>query len=506
MAEKVFKYRIVTQVDGKPLQTLENSLKNISSSLTNVNLGFSKLGNNIKSTMKGAKSDAEGLLSTLKGIAGVTAAIGAAGFVFSKVWDFGKAVVGAAKFKQTAISSLEVFYGDRSKNIFGNLIDIANKTPADTQPLLAFAQQLSGSRFSERQLGKLTTLRADVEAGGGSQSVLDSMANVFMSAAGGGAPELGSDYIQKFLGKDRYVRYQAKAAGISDWETGNLSQLNKKVNSARDSGKLTATAMVQGMEEATLSRLKQSKVGDMSKKIAQGSLAGALSNISNVFDNMLFSMDLDKAPGIKAFVKVLTNISDILLSPEFQTGLGEIVESIFKPFETFANSPDRIKTFITWIKNAFVAIGSVVGKLMDFFAKLSTANSFSEGIMTVIKSLESVFVYIGQLIGKGIKFAMFGGGPKEPSVPSTLRTASGDLDTKAADKLSKDLFPQVPKPNPNQTLLDNMNGRGVVVNNHIEVHGDGDPKQIAKEVSGATKSALDKSQQQKNLIKSGQGR
>lgn len=503
MAEKVFKYRIVTQVDGKPLQSLQNNLKAISSSLTNVNSGFSKLGVNINNAMKGAKSGAEGFLSTLKGIAGVTAAIGAAGFVFSKVWDFGKAVVDAAKFKQTAVSSLDIFYKDRGKNIFSNLIDIANKTPADTKPLLSYAQQLSGSGFSERELEKLTILRADVEASGASQSILDSMANVFMTVAGGGAPELGSDFLQKFLGKN-FTRYQAKQIGVKDWQTGNLESLNKQVNDARKSGKLTTTAAIQGLYEASLARMNQSKIGDMSEKIAKGSLAGALSNISNVFDNMLFSIDLDKAPGIKAFVKVLNNISDILLSPEFQKGLGEIVDSIFKPFETFAKNPERIKTFLTWMKKTLVFIADVIGKLLDYWSKLATAKTFNEGLMTVIKSMEAVFIYIGQLIGKGLKFAIFGGGPEEPSTPSPIRTANGSLDTDAVSQLSKDVIPQVESPNPNQALLDFMHGTSVT--NNITVNGNGDPKEIAEEVSGATKSALDKAQQQKNLRKSGQGR
>jgi hypothetical protein len=42
---------------------------------------------------------------------------------------------------------------------------------------------------------------------------------------------------------------------------------------------------------------------------------------------------------------------------------------------------------------------------------------------------------------------------------------------------------------------------GTSVTNNITVNGNGDPKEIAEEVSGATKSALDKSQQQKNLLK-----
>lgn len=514
-ASKTFTYKVVTVVNVDPLKALDNALKGIASSMTklstslvNLSNSFSKMGEGFKKTFSGAKSEVEKLTDALK----IAAAAGAALWAAGKVWDFGKKVLDAARFRQTAISSMDIFYQGRGSAIFGNLINMANKTPADTKPLLEFAQQLSGSNLSERQLNKLTTLRADIEAAGASTSTMESMASVFMSAAGGGAPELGSDFIQKFLGKDRYVRYQAKAAGISDWETGNLENLNKKVNDARKSGKLSGTAMVQGLEEAALARMQQSKIGEMSAKMATGSIAGAMSNLSNVIDNMLFTTDFENIPGIKALVKAINEVVETLTGPEFQGALKDIITYVFSPF-TKLKSGD-VKSGMMWLLDTAKQIWVWLGKAYEFLKRLLFTDT-GGAFLDIIEKAKDAFIYLGGLIGQGIRSTIFGGTAK---APESKKGSSGGWDEGEGGS-------PLPEPKPGEGAriggvwytkeeLDAMNPGGtptaqpqapapIVVTNNVTVNGDADPQEIAKAAGDGTTTAIQKSNNQKKLIKAG---
>lgn len=517
MAEKVFKYKVVTQVDTSPLKSLEKSLQSLTKTYDVLGKAFDKSFSSMTKGVKGVTENIAKLGASLKGLSsgktsvdGLTGSIYklAAGFgavaiaqkAIGGIFDFGKKIVEAAKFKQTAVSSLDVFYEGRGSNIFKNLIDVANKTPADTQPLLEFAQQLSGSGFSEKQLNKLTTLRADVESAGGSKSVLDSMSSVLMAAAGGGAPELGSDFIQKFLGKDRFIRYQAKAAGVKDWETGNLENLNKQVKKARDSGKLTGAATVQGIEEAALSRMRSSKIGDMSRKIAEGSIAGAMSNFSNVLDNMLFSSDLEKSPGIKSFIKVINTITDLLLSPEFQGGLAEIIESLFSGFKDLANNPQRIKSILTGLKDAAVAIADAFGAAFKYFSKLVTAGSAKEALLTVVKDLGKVLETVGVYIGQGIKAAFFGGSSEE--VKKAVAAGNIKIDRGQSDAISKGVLGVNATVGEYDSLIKFVRQNGGKTEINQIFNGPADPEKVKQ----ATTDAVNKANQQKTQRMAGASR
>jgi len=497
-ASKTFKYQVVTVVNVDPLKALDNALKGIANSVSSLSKSFTNLGKGLSGSMKGAKDSVKDLTDSLKTLALAAGALGALKWAAGGVFDFGKKIIEAAKFRQTAVASLDLFYEGRGQGIFKNLINMANKTPADTAPLLQFAQQLSGSNLSERELNKLTTLRADVEAAGGSQSTLDSMANVFMTAAGGGAPELGSDFIQKFLGKDRYVRYQAKAAGIKDYATGNLEQLNKQVNDARKSGRLNGAAMVQGLEEAALSRMKSSAIGDMSERMAKGSIAGALSNLSNVFDNMLFSTDFENMPGIKAFVKVINEVVDALTGPEFQGALKDVITMLFKPFESLKEG--TVKGAMLWLLNAAKEVWVFLGKAYDFIKKLLVTDT-AGALKDVFVASGDAFVYLGKLIGKGIKASFFGGddetpapreGSIEPPKPGEAKRVGGIW-------VSGEDFPDMNPPTP----VGATPAGPVVVNNHIEVNGNADPTEVKNAAESGTKAALDKANKMKDLRKAG---
>lgn len=500
-ASKTFTYKIVTAVNINPLQALNTALTTVANSVNNLNKAIFSFGKNFKSNINGAKTQVSDLTDSLKKLALTLGAIGAIKYVAGSVFDFGKKVVEAAKFRQTAVSSLDLFYNGRGGAMFGNLINMANKTPADTKPLLDFATQLSGSGFSEKQLNKLTALRADVEASGANTSVMDSMASVLMAAAGGGAPELGSDYIQKFLGKDRYVRYQAKAAGVNDWEGGNLEQLNKKVNDARKSGKLTGTAMVQGLEEAALDRMKSVRIGDMSERMAKGSIAGAMSNLSNVFDNMLFTTDFENMPGIKAFVKVVNEIVETLTGPEFQGALKDVIGALFKPFESFKEG--AIKGAMMWLLETAKALWTWLGKAYEFLKKLLVSDT-AGALKDIFVASADAFVYLGKLIGKGIKASFFGGGDDDAPVnhggSAIEPPKKGEAVRVGGVYLTEDDL-DLDKPRP---IPAGMEGpQPIIINNHVEVNGDADPKEVAKQVESGTTSALNKSKAQKNLRKAG---
>ena len=506
--EKTFKYKIVTQVDGSAIKNLEIALKSITLSINSVSDNFKKLGNTVDGTIKNSKSQIDSLVSSLKGVVTVFGAISLAKSVMEGIFDFGKTVIEAAKFKQIMSSTIDVFYPGRSGSIISNSIDIGNKTPSDTKPLLTRVQSLLSSGLSERQLGKAESYLADIEANGGGTDVLDSAVLAMKAIAGGGAPEIGSSIIEKYLGKSNYIRYQAKAAGVKNWETGNLDDLNKKVNDARKTGKLTAIASLQGFEEAGLKKTKTTSIGDFAINQAKGSIAGAISNFSSILDNMLLSTDLDKIPGIKALVKLLNSISTTLQTPEFQGGLAEIINSIFAPIETLANNPTKIKALLTTVKNAFVEIGSILGKVLDFFTQLFLAKSMESALIKVVQGLKDVLTYIGTIIGEAIWQGISGKKTSEQ-----IEREQGEKELKEeTDRKNKHIVEKIGGVELSETDSDNLKNRfgltkesvdqPITIINNINAPG-GDPKEVAKATESGTTDALQKSSQKSNLRKAG---
>lgn len=506
--DKVFRYKVVVSVvDDRSLSKLESSIKKIGEGVKLLSKrqkeaaeGFSKLsligGDGFEKLIEKVKKLGFQLLV----IKGITASIGAA-------FDFGKKVIDAGKFRQTAVLGLEQSFKGRGEGIFQDLIKVANKTPADTKPLLEFANTLTPAlKGNEETLKKLTLLRADFEARGAPTSVLDSLSSVLLTSLGGAKPETTADAIQKIGGATLYNKFLGKELGITE---NNPAILAKKINDAKKEGKITAQAYTQAYVNFANEYLGQSKIGESSVKFAQGSLAGALSNFSSVLDNLLFSIKLEDQPGIKAFVKVLNNLSEIITGPEFQKGIELIINQLFGGFENLAKNPERIRQGMLALLATVKEIATWFGKIFDWITKIATASSASEALLDVVNGIKEVFIYIGELIGAGIKAAFFGKeiGPALPLKPGERpadthllgNTKLSEADTTSfANGLGLKIRPDITKSGQEYTT-DNP----IVISNNIVVNGDANPEQVAKAAESGTASGIDKAQKKKQLRKAG---
>lgn len=520
MAEKTFKYKVVVDVSAaNGLKTIENSIKNITNGFNNLSKVQKNAFNSLNNSLTGTNNSLEKTINNVKNLGLALLTVKSIGGLLqaslSVAFDFGKKVVDAARFRQGTVGSLERFFPGQGKNIFKDTIDLANRTPADTKPLLQFEQQLAGAGISEETLKKLTLLRADVEAGNATQSQLDSMATVFQTAAGGSAPEVGNDFIQTFIGKSQYQRQLAKQLGMKDYATAPDIKIEKTIADARKAGKLTGNEYTNALVEAANARLKQTSIGQISRETAQGSIAGALSNFNNVFDNMLLSVDLDQMPGVKAFIKVINQVTEILSSKQFQTGLENIIDELFGGFKELAANPERIadgmKAFLAVLKE----VAKVLGEIFSWIAKIATADSFEEALVDIVRGMKDVFIYLGELIGAGIKAALFGG----PSVEQK----------KAAEKAYTDVHTPVGSPSLgiNRDEMNQLQSRlgfkvdpkakvdggqtfdadhPFVISNNIVINGNADPTKTKEAVESGTKSGIDKAAAKHQLRKAGKAK
>jgi len=510
--QKTFTYKIVTVVNQSPLVALQKTLASINISLNTISINFTKLGSTVKNSMGTAKGGVNDLTNSIKNLALAFGALGVAKFAIGGAVDFGKKVIEAGKFRQSAVLGLEQSYAGRGESIFGDLINIANKTPADTKPLLEFANSLSPAlKGNEEVLKKLTLLRADFEAKGAPQSVLDSLTSVLLTSLGGAKPEVTADAIQKVGGKQKYLEALGKVLGITET---NPALLNKAINNAANLGKISASAYTQAYVNFSNEYLGQSKIGETSLRMASGSIAGALSNFNSVLDNMLFTTKLEDMPGIKAFTGVLNKVTEILTSKEFQRGLEDIITNIFKPFTSLTS--EQIFTKMMLFKDLLIGISKVLGELADRLLKIFTAGSVTDALKQTLVGLKDLFRYIGAIIGQGVRAAFFGGGQdiinsfegnKGSGSPGSLNIPDNGQKIRVGGIFigSDDL--QAPQPvKPFRMDQDiHVPGQFSVVNN-VTVHGNGDANQIANAVGGATTKSIENQSQKKLLRQAGKSK
>ena len=529
-SNKTFNYKVIVSVQNQQLQALQASLTKLTGTFNALATQQIALTKSLTSTFKAGKSEAEGLLSTIKGLVVGFGALKLASLGI----DFGKKIIEAAKFRQTAVLGLEDSYKGRGENIFQDLIGIANKTPADTKPLLEFAKTLTPAlKGNETALKQLVLLRADLEAKGVSQSVLDSIPSVLLTSLGGGKPETSADAIQKLGGAQAYNLALGKQLGIKDT---NPAILSKKINEYKEAGKINASAYTNAFIKFSNEYLGQSKLGETSIKMASGSIAGALSNIASVFDNLLFSVDLENIPGIKAFVGVLNQISSIVTSKPFQEGIANIIQNLFGGFETLANNPERIKAGLESLLVVAQQIAKVFGQIFEWIAQIATSKNLAEGLEKIVDGLANVFKKIGFFIAQGINQALFGAASPVEAAYKAVKEPTNDVG--ASYPTVEDpagLFGEggytpdmngpsdggtTPSKKPsNATLketgealkgmLDNTISlfRGpsekVSVTNNITVNGSANADDVARAASAGTTNALDKARKKNELRKAG---
>lgn len=431
MAEKVFKYKVVTQVDTSPLKALEKALQSINSSFNMIEKGFTKTFSLMKGGIKGVTDSISKLTNSLKGLGSVGgtsmqnlfASVGklAAGFAAVQLavgalkgtFGFFTGILDKISFKESTVKSLDLFFKGRGKDMFASYIDLANKTTADTEPLVARSKMLAGTGFSERQIYKTLAGSADLEAfaGGGEKGkeIGDQYAVAMKILSGGGRLEVGTDLIQKVIGTVNLTRQTAKAAGIKNWESGPIMELRKKIDAMRNSGKLTPKIAATGLEQAALTTTKSSALGDYTREMSKGTMMGALSNFKNAWDNLLLSQDFDKIPGIKGFINFLSKLSDFLSGKGMSKNMANIIEAIFKPFQKFEgeNSEQTLKKFFDWLEEKALKIADYFRKVYDYINGLLEKETGADALLQVVEDLSSVFVKIGSYIGEGVKNAIF---------------------------------------------------------------------------------------------------
>jgi len=501
-ASKTFKYQVVTVVNIDPLKALDNALKGIANSVSSLSKAFSSMGKGLSNSMSGAKDSVKDLTDSLKGLALAAGALGAIKWVAGGVFDFGKKIIEAAKFKQSALTTLGTFYGDKNKDIFGGALKVATMGPADTKPLLDRTFKLASSGFSAYQLGKIQTLLSDVEGGGGNESVLDGMVQAFNAIAGGGRPELGSSFITDFVGKSRFARYQAKAAGVKDWQTGNLDELNKKVIELQRSGKFSPTASTQGLEEALNDKLKQNFIGETSTKQSKTSLAGALSNLSSVWDTLALSMDFDKIPGIAKFRDIINEISETLTSDAFKGALNDIITKMFGPLESI-KAGDTTK-FLLGLLDKAQKLWEWLGKAWDFMKRLLVTDS-GGALKDIFMASADAFKYLGKLIGEGIRssFNPFGSSSEEEStVASGAKSAAAGAGVGSILRAGSVVAVDV-DPNSVMSVEGGQSKAPTNITTYMTINGNANPEEVKNAAESGTKSALEKANKMKDLRKAG---
>lgn len=505
MAEATFKYKVVVDVQGSALKSLDAQLKKLTSSILQISNLTKTVGKNLDNMSIGGKNSVQKLVDSVKNL-------GAALLVVKGIeltMDFGKKVIEAAKFRQTAVLGLEQGYKGRGETIFQDLISIANKTPADTKPLLEFANTLAPAlKDNEETLKKLVLLRADLEAKGAPISALENLSSALLQTLGGSKPEVGGNAIALLGGKDKYNQFLGKELGIVE---DNPALLAKKIEKQKNLGKITAQAYTNAYVKFANDYLGQANIGDTSIKMATGSVAGALSNFSSVLDNMLFSIKLEDMAGIQSFIKVLTQITNILTSKAFQSGLAEIINDLFSGFNNLANNPERILLAMRGFLAIVKEIAHVLGSVFEFITKIATARSLDEALMDIVVSLKDVLVYVGKLIGEGIRIAFFGDDTPNPKAKPGAAPPKLDFNTpgqKFGQKLLDDAKPSLPADMAWMNKIDwnNTKPAPTVINHHVEVHGNANPDEVKKASTEGLMTAIEKARMMNQLRKGGKSK
>lgn len=295
-----------------------------------------------------------GGVATAVGAIGV-AATGALAGVASLTAQFGRAVLSAASFRETTLTTLELFSGSRSNalRLFGQGQRLAAATPFGVREVMGAQTQLLSQGFSEQELNPLIAFVSDLASARGDQTVMRDVINQLSQV--------------RSLGRLQWedLKQIAQRSGVS--VSGVYDQIAQAMNlgtgaagreaaqAAMRAHRVDANTGIRAMMDAFVQQSGGGPLGTISERQSR-TLSGLFSTFQDIPETFLQSIDFENIPGINALKNAMSSIIRMMdaagpRGQRLQRVLRTIVDSGFsRLFEGFDEN----------------AIGSVIDRIIDF--------------------------------------------------------------------------------------------------------------------------------------------
>lgn len=382
---------------------LDAGLRGLNDQVTRASRQFATLGTSMelagsRSTraLEGAEKGSRGLSLTAAS-AFVTVAQGAlqaASAVTRLGLSFGQSTIELMSFRDASVAALTTMMGGDAAGAartFRNAIAIANQSPLDTRPTTEASNALIAGGFAERELAPILAAYADITATRGQQAG-DSLVRVFQQMRGLGRVTRG-DITMQGITAGVNVGDVFDSIGRQMGMRGSAADIRRQAEAAVAHGRVNDRIAEQAFLDSVRRRYDGGR--DLGSQALDQSrtLAGALSNANNAWDNLILSMRSADIPGVNAIRDAVLAITNAMgPNAPIGTALTGIVTDLFNVVGQglFGGVNERsLNDFASTLQEMRPLIRDVAGGFT------SLARGFGSGFMTSIEPLFEAFNVLG---------------------------------------------------------------------------------------------------------------
>lgn len=314
----------------------------------------------------------------VSGVAAVGAAALAAGAAVGHLaLAFGSSAVDAIRFREQAMTTLrQVLQSDSAaQDVFRESQAIARQTPFETQDVVNQRVRLIAAGFSRDQSRTLQASLLDIRALFGDNSA-NQLTNAFERIRSGGLTgEVLEELRGSRVGTSEVIDQLARTAGIS---AANPDELQRRVLTAARTGRIQNSQIIGAILDRVQSQTHSTTAGAFARQRGATSFAGATSNLSSAFGDLLASGNIDQLGGTQALVGGLNRLVETLsdaspVGTRLRTVLYGIVDAAGQLAGGFLSggSPERmLGTLVTGLERVWNAVNFLAPLVVAFFRGL----------------------------------------------------------------------------------------------------------------------------------------